>query len=62
MTVNFICRENLQNMSGDNIASDWMDPLQIKKDGAMNVNVPDLDKLFELDPYLKDHEREIKRR
>ena len=49
-------------MSGDNVGSDWMDPLQIKKDGAMNVKVPDLDKLFELDPYLKDHEREIKRR
>jgi len=49
-------------MSGDTAPSDWMDPLQIKKDGAMNVKVPDLDKLFELDPYLKDHEREIKRR
>jgi hypothetical protein len=43
-------------------SSEWMDPLQFKKDGAMNVQVPDLEKLFELDPYLKDHEREIRRR
>ena len=46
----------------NNNASEWMDPLQLKKDGAMNVKVPDIDKLFELDPYLKDHEREIRRR
>ena len=47
---------------GESISQEWMDPLQIKKGGAMDVKVPDLDKLFELDPNLKDHEREIKRR
>ena len=46
----------------NNIAPEWMDPLQLKKDGAMNVQVPDIEKLFELDPLLKDHEREIRRR
>ena len=46
---------------GSNI-DEWMDPIQLKKGGPSNVTVPDLEKLFELDPYLKDHEREIKRR
>ena len=49
-------------MSCDSNMDEWMDPLQLKKDGPLNVTVPDLDKLFELDPNLKDHEREIKRR
>ena len=41
---------------------DWMDPIQNKKGGPMNVKVPDLQKLLDRDPYLKDHEREIRRR
>ena len=44
------------------LGCDWMDPTQIKKGGPMNVNVPQLDKLLERDPYLKPHEREIRRR
>ena len=40
----------------------WTDPMQLQKGGPMNVNVPHLEKLLELDPYLKDHEREIRRR
>ena len=41
---------------------DWMDPLQNKKGGPMNVKVPEIDKLLERDPYLKQHERELRRR
>ena len=42
--------------------SDWMDPLQLKKGGPMNVEVENLDQLIKIDPYLKEHEREIRRR
>ena len=48
--------------ASDSSSSGWMDPLQLKKGGSMNVEVPHLDQLFELDPNLKDHEREIRRR
>ena len=41
---------------------DWMAPNQNKKGGPMNVAVPDIDKLLQRDPYLKPHEREIRRR
>ena len=41
---------------------DWMDPTQTKKGGPMNVKVPEIDILLDRDPYLKDHEREIRRR
>lgn len=41
---------------------EWYDPLQDKKGGASKVVVPQLDALLERDPYLKPHEREIKRR
>jgi len=39
-----------------------MDPNQNRKGGPMNVKVPEVDKLLERDPYLKLHEREIRRR
>ena len=41
---------------------DWYDPLQEKKGGASQVQVPDLELLLERDGYLRDHEREIRRR
>jgi len=41
---------------------DWYDPLQENKGGPLKVKVPALDALFERDGYLKDHEKEIKRR
>ena len=41
---------------------DWMDPNQNKKGGPMQVKVPDIDALLKRDPYLKPHEREIRRR
>ena len=41
---------------------DWMDPTQTKKGGPMNVKVPKIQDLLERDPYLKPHEREIRRR
>jgi len=42
--------------------ADWYDPAQVKKGGPMNVQVPKIDDLLERDPYLKMHEREIRRR
>ena len=48
-------------MSGEDVDG-WTDPMQLKKGGPMNVEVPDQKILLELDPYLKDHEREIRRR
>jgi len=41
---------------------DWYDPLQQLKGGALKVDVPDLNVLLERDGYLRDHEREIRRR
>jgi len=41
---------------------DWYDPTQIKKGGPSGVVVPEIEALFERDGYLRDHEREIKRR
>eukprot|EP00096_Caligus_rogercresseyi_P014748 TRINITY_DN7241_c0_g1_i1.p1 TRINITY_DN7241_c0_g1~~TRINITY_DN7241_c0_g1_i1.p1 ORF type:complete len:698 (+),score=186.61 TRINITY_DN7241_c0_g1_i1:63-2156(+) len=41
---------------------DWHDPSQAKKGGPMNVPVPGIKDLLELDPYLKPMEREIRRR
>ena len=41
---------------------DWMDPTQNKKGGPMNVKVPNIQDLLDRDPYLKNHEREIRRR
>jgi len=41
---------------------DWMDPLQSKKGGPMNVKVPEIGKLLERDGYLKPYERELRRR
>ena len=42
--------------------SDWYDPAQVKKGGPMKVEVPKIEQLLERDPYLKMHEREIRRR
>ena len=44
------------------LGEEWMDPNQNRKGGPMNVKVPEVDKLLERDPYLKLHEREIRRR
>ncbi len=41
---------------------DWYDPAQIKKGGPMEVKVPRIQELLERDGYLKNHEREIRRR
>jgi len=41
---------------------DWYDPLQELKGGPIKVDVPDLEKLLERDGYLRDHEKEIRRR
>jgi len=41
---------------------DWYDPLQEVKGGPMKVDVPELEKLLERDGYLRDHEKEIRRR
>jgi len=44
------------------LGQEWMDPTQNKKGGPMNVKVPEIEKLLERDPYLKPHERELRRR
>ena len=40
----------------------WYDPLQERKGGASKVQVPEIEALLERDGYLRDHEREIRRR
>ncbi len=41
---------------------DWYDPAQVKKGGPMEVKVPRIADLLERDPYIRNHEREIRRR
>jgi len=41
---------------------EWWDPAQEKKGGPMKVEVPQLDVLLRRDPYLTDHQAEIRRR
>ena len=41
---------------------EWLDPTQIRKGGPMEVSVPKILELLERDPYLRNHEREIRRR
>jgi len=43
-------------------SDDWYDPAQVRKGGPSNVKVPDIGALLARDGYLRDHEREIRRR
>ena len=54
--------ENLSLLKMSPLGQEWMDPTQNKKGGPMNVKVPEIEKLLERDPYLKPHERELRRR
>ena len=54
--------ENLSFLKMSPLGQEWMDPTQNKKGGPMNVKVPEIEKLLERDPYLKPHERELRRR
>ena len=66
----FLCLETGPPKTGENLSflkmsplgQEWMDPTQNKKGGPMNVKVPEIEKLLERDPYLKPHERELRRR
>ena len=46
----------------DSLVRPWYDPTQEAKGGPMKVQVPNIDELFELDGYIRDHEGEIRRR
>ena len=41
---------------------DWYDPAQVRKGGPTHVKVPKIEDLLNRDGYLRDHEREIRRR